>query len=210
MKTGWHEIDGTWYYFEPENGQMVKSTWRKSKDGGDYYLTADGTMATNAAVKDKDDDNTYYYVDGSGRWDGFELSKDQVEELKYDIAYRKGTKNARPGIALTDEEGLGSEVVITKYGALRQLDSGDSVFNAEQVKNLHALSAVNGLPDKIASLARNLTKNVMYNNNGLNITSPLIQIDGTGLSSAEVASLISAQVDDLPTRIMRAIKYNLR
>ena len=50
----------------------------------------------------------------------------------------------------------------------------------------------------------------MYNNNGLNITSPLIQIDGTGLSSAEVASLISAQVDDLPTRIMRAIKYNLR
>ena len=210
MKTGWHEIDGTWYYFEPENGQMVKSTWRKSKDGGDYYLTADGTMATNAAVKDKDDDNTYYYVDGSGRWDGFELSKDQVEELKYDIAYRKGTKNARPGIALTDEEGLGSEVVITKYGALRQLDSGDSVFNAEQVKNLHALSSVNGLPDKIASLARNLTKNVMYNNNGLNITSPLIQIDGTGLSSAEVASLISAQVDDLPTRIMKAIKYNLR
>ena len=210
MKTGWHEIDGTWYYFEPENGQMVKSTWRKSKDGGDYYLTADGTMATNAAVKDKDDDNIYYYVDGSGRWDGFELSKDQVEELKYDIAYRKGTKNARPGIALTDEEGLGSEVVITKYGALRQLDSGDSVFNAEQVKNLHALSAINGLPDKIASLARNLTKNVMYNNNGLNITSPLIQIDGTGLSSAEVASLISAQVDDLPTRIMKAIKYNLR
>lgn len=210
MKTGWHEIDGTWYYFEPENGQMVKSTWRKSKDGGDYYLTADGTMAINAAVKDKDDDNTYYYVDGSGRWDGYELTKEQVEELKYNIAYKKGTKNARPGIALTDEEGLGSEVVITKYGALRQLDSGDSVFNAEQVKNLHALSAVNGLPDKIASLARNLTKNVMYNNNGLNITSPLIQIDGTGLSSSEVASLISAQVDDLPTRIMKAIKYNLR
>ena len=55
--------------------------------------------------------------------------------------YRKGTKSATEGITLTDEEGLGSEVIFSKkYGTLRKLDSGDMVFNKDQVEKLWDLS----------------------------------------------------------------------
>lgn len=55
--------------------------------------------------------------------------------------YRKGTKSATGGITLTDEEGLGSEVIFSKkYGTLRKLDAGDMVFNADQVEKLWNLS----------------------------------------------------------------------
>lgn len=55
--------------------------------------------------------------------------------------YRKGTNSAKPGIHLTDEDGLGSEVIFSKkYGTLRKLDAGDMVFNADQVEKLWNLS----------------------------------------------------------------------
>lgn len=54
--------------------------------------------------------------------------------------YRKGTNSAKHGIHLTDEDGLGSEVIVTKYGTLRQLDSGDTVFSKEQVQKLWDMS----------------------------------------------------------------------
>lgn len=214
MKTGWHEIDGDWYYFEPENGQLVKSTWRQDKKGDWYYLTSNGTMATNSAIKSQSSDG-YYYVNDDGKWDGLELTEEEIKRLGYKVAYKKGTKNAKKGIALTDEEGLGSEVIITKYGALRQLDSGDNVFNAEQVKNLHELSSGN-MSQSMLSTFTNMIKD-MFNGfeinkdfREINITSPLIAIDGTGLSSSEVKDVIKDEVSNLPDRIMKAIKYNLR
>lgn len=54
--------------------------------------------------------------------------------------YRKGTNSAKPGIHLTDEDGLGSEVIVTKYGTLRQLEAGDTVFSKEQVQKLWDMS----------------------------------------------------------------------
>lgn len=57
--------------------------------------------------------------------------------------YKDGTKNATKGLHLTDEEGLGSEVIVTKKGALRQLDSGDKVFNESMVENLWDWGAIN-------------------------------------------------------------------
>lgn len=55
--------------------------------------------------------------------------------------YRKGTKSATGGLTLTDEEGLGSEVIFSKkYGTLRKLDTGDMVFNKDQVEKLWNLS----------------------------------------------------------------------
>ena len=55
-KQGWVKEGNTWYYYE--NGILARSKW-----AGNYWLGADGKMATNAWV-----DNDRYYVDGSGAW----------------------------------------------------------------------------------------------------------------------------------------------
>ena len=55
-KQGWVKEGNTWYYYE--NGILARNKW-----AGNYWLGADGKMATNAWV-----DNGRYYVDGSGAW----------------------------------------------------------------------------------------------------------------------------------------------
>lgn len=54
--------------------------------------------------------------------------------------YRKGTKSATKGLHIYGEDNPGSEVLVTKYGVLRQFDSGDTVFNKDQVGTLWDLS----------------------------------------------------------------------
>ena len=54
--------------------------------------------------------------------------------------YRKGTKSATKGLHIYGENDPGSEVLVTKYGVLRQFDSGDTVFNKDQVEKLWDLS----------------------------------------------------------------------
>ena len=63
----------------------------------------------------------------------------------------RGMFSALGGLTLTDEEGLGSEAVLTSRGVLRQLDAGDTVFNAQQRKNLWEISKLE-MPD-VASMA---------------------------------------------------------
>ena len=55
-KNGWVKEGSAWYYYE--NGTFSRNKW-----AGNYWLGADGKMATNAWV-----DNGRYYVDGSGAW----------------------------------------------------------------------------------------------------------------------------------------------
>lgn len=55
-KQGWVKEGNTWYYYE--NGTLARNKW-----AGNYWLGAEGKMATNAWV-----DNGRYYVDGSGAW----------------------------------------------------------------------------------------------------------------------------------------------
>ena len=55
-KNGWIKEGSTWYYYE--NGTLARNKW-----AGNYWLGADGKMATNAWV-----DNGRYYVDGNGAW----------------------------------------------------------------------------------------------------------------------------------------------
>ena len=55
-KNGWVKEGSIWYYYE--NGALARNKW-----AGNYWLGADGKMATNAWV-----DNGRYYVDGSGAW----------------------------------------------------------------------------------------------------------------------------------------------
>ena len=56
-QTGWVKSGSSWYYFNAQH-QMVKNAWQ-----GNYWLGADGKMATNSWV-----DNNRYYVGSNGAW----------------------------------------------------------------------------------------------------------------------------------------------
>lgn len=83
----------------------------------------------------------YEQMGGEGQYTGsYDQNVWMLDYLKTH-GYRKGTKSATSGLTLTDEEGLGSEVIFSKkYGTLRKLDTGDMVFNADQVEKLWNLS----------------------------------------------------------------------
>ena len=75
-------------------------------------------------------------------------SEQNIQMLEYMKSHglKKGSKSAHGGLTLTDEDGLGSEVIFSKkYGTLRKLDAGDMVFNADQVEKLWNLSK--GMPN---------------------------------------------------------------
>lgn len=64
----WQYIDDKWYYFD-NTGYMVKSAWIQY-GGNDYYMMADGSMATSAYVRSKDPHlNKYYWVNKDGVWE---------------------------------------------------------------------------------------------------------------------------------------------
>ena len=56
VKSGWVKEGSAWYYYK--NGSVVRNAW-----AGNYWLGADGKMATNAWV-----DNNRYYVGNDGAW----------------------------------------------------------------------------------------------------------------------------------------------
>ena len=56
QKQGWVQIGGAWYYYY--QGNVVINAWV-----GNYWLGADGRMATNSWV-----DNGRYYVGSNGEW----------------------------------------------------------------------------------------------------------------------------------------------
>lgn len=60
MCTGWKKFtNGSWYYFNPDNGAMVTNKW-VVQEGKSYYLQSDGIMATNTVI------NGMYRVDENG------------------------------------------------------------------------------------------------------------------------------------------------
>ena len=54
---GWVKSGNTWYFYN-QNGTLAKNSW-----AGNYWLGADGKMATSSWV-----DNDRYYVDANGAW----------------------------------------------------------------------------------------------------------------------------------------------
>ena len=56
-KTGWIQSGSAWYYYNNQ-GQIERNAWV-----GDYWVGADGRMATNSWV-----DNNNYYVGADGVW----------------------------------------------------------------------------------------------------------------------------------------------
>ncbi len=138
MKSGWDQSTGQWRYFEPENGQMVKSTWRKGADGKEYYLKSDGTMATDMAIKSKSE-NGYYYVNGDGVPEGGLLTYDDVKQRKITVGYKNGTQNSKPGLKKVNENG--PELIVTKDGTtILSSVGGDTIFDNESLNRLWDIS----------------------------------------------------------------------
>ena len=84
-----------------------------------------------------------YYEQITGDSDYYGTAEQNILLLDYLKSHglKKGSKSAHGGLTLTDEDGLGSEVIFSKkYGTLRKLDAGDMVFNADQVEKLWNLS----------------------------------------------------------------------
>lgn len=84
-----------------------------------------------------------YYEQITGDSDYYGTADQNILLLDYLKSHglKKGSKSAHGGLTLTDEDGLGSEVIFSKkYGTLRKLDAGDMVFNADQVEKLWNLS----------------------------------------------------------------------
>lgn len=83
----------------------------------------------------------YDQMGGEGQYYGtYDQNIFMLDYLK-SHGLKKGTKSATGGLTLTDEDGLGSEVIFSKkYGTLRKLDAGDMVFNKDQVEKLWNLS----------------------------------------------------------------------
>ena len=85
-KSGWKQGGASWYYLD-EKGVPVKNKWI-----GNYWLGADGKMATNAWV-----DNDRYYVDGSGAW---------VKDAKKPETKKQGWKQEGTVWYYLDEKGI--------------------------------------------------------------------------------------------------------
>lgn len=128
MLTGWQEAGGSLYYMEPENGRMVKSTWRQDQNGDWYYLTENGSMAVSSSIRAADKEG-YYVVDENGKWDGQWVM--EPDFTRYPQAYKNGARhipNSR--LAWTQENGT---ELITRPGdgaILTPLKAGDGVLKA--------------------------------------------------------------------------------
>ena len=63
MVIKWKQFsNGNWYYFDPQNGAMVKSKWVIEDDKTSYYVQENGVLATNTVINGK------YRVDASGKY----------------------------------------------------------------------------------------------------------------------------------------------
>lgn len=69
--------------------------------------------------------------------------------------YEKGTKNAKSGLAYFDDKNgkldLGSEIVVTNTGVLRQMEGGEWIFNRERVQRLWEMSGGNSSESPLPS-----------------------------------------------------------
>lgn len=135
MQTEWQEHDGKQYYFDANDGHMVKSKWIPGKGGSQYYLLADGTMAEDMAIKGND--GSYYYVDDDGKWDGDTLTAEQVRKLGYTIGYKKGRKCIPHDQLAWTQENKPELITRPSDGALlTPLKLGDGVINGDLTQNL--------------------------------------------------------------------------
>lgn len=151
MQSGWQAwgTDSTgntaWYYLgEPGDGSMKTSEWIKDDNGKYYFVDHTGIMARYGYIKSKNSD-LYYWVNNSGEWEP-QWDTYTPDLKKYKTYYARGTKRVpHDTMGYMDDTisrnlALGSEILITDQGVLRQFNAGDMVLNDKQTEFLYELS----------------------------------------------------------------------
>ena len=170
MQSGWQPwgTDSTgqtaWYYMgDPNDGSMKTSTWVQGKDGKQYFVDHSGVMARNGYVKSANS-GVYYWVNGDGVWEP-QWNTYNPDLSKYKLYYNSGKKSVPyDTMAYTDDTpqhklDLGSEVIITNKGVLREMNAGDMVFSKDQKEALWKLS--NGdIPLNLQFATPSITDNI--------------------------------------------------
>lgn len=165
--------------------------WIYSKDYFDKNsLNIDTSIVDRLKLHDYDSSfaaRSQYYDQMGGEGQYYATYDQNVWMLDWmkSHGYRNGTRSASAGVHIYDEEDPGSEVLVTKYGVLRQFDSGDTVFNKDQVEKLWNLSKgittpnmymdnLGELPD-ISNISNNLSNKVDVQFGDVTLSLPNVQ-----------------------------------
>lgn len=106
---------------------------------------------------------------GTGHW-----------EINGSKLYANGSKSTQKGLGIFDENGIGSEYVLTKDGILHNFNMGDKVFNPKMGDNLYEAAQIDWKKVSLADFGglasidnsiRNMSSDTYYNVNGVNINS---------------------------------------
>lgn len=202
VQTGWYKDGWKWYYLNPD-GKMVSSDWVDYK-GNRYFLQKDGAMAFNTYVWDPDE-GVYHWVNADGAMVPGKDVKTPPPGSNV-VKYAKGTKHSRGGIALVDEEGLGSEVILDpKYGRLTKLSQDSHVYSKTASNNLWDMA---NNPSKFIERF-SPDSGAVTQNLSMNFNAPLVNVQGNADSNT-VAQLQNIATDIAETVAQRAIKDTFR
>lgn len=98
--------------------------------------------------------------------------------------YKNGVLSASKGLHLFDENGLGSEIIITKEGALRQFNTGDTVFSDKMVDNLWNLAQNNPISYNLPKIP-DTSNLVRRDNSSQEVT---VKVDGMSVNLPNVTN----------------------
>ena len=187
-----HEYDVMSKAYDKELDDFKKIQDKKLQDLDTYLDSQDAAIKNALGIIKKEYQATYARMDNIAKLYGITLNdsilnpwvsaKKAVQEYNKAIAKPKkvtvkietgnyvkttkkkarGTYNASSGLTLTDEDGM--EAILTKDGVLRQLDSGDTVFNARQREMLWKISKMS--PSALIKPSINAT--LSSGNSGMN------------------------------------------
>lgn len=128
------EIDGIRNEYSITSGQLLdkmkqnSASWHEAttKDERDSLVEKNAEIADILGLE---------YEESTGRW----------KKPDGTYAYARGTKNANSGLGLFDEDGFGSELILTDNGILTQFNGGERVFTSDMADRLWEFSKNNSL-----------------------------------------------------------------
>ena len=158
--------------FSGLDASSYATTISKMKANSEKWHTASKSEqeALHKANADYADSIGADYDDATGTW----------KDKNGNRLYANGTKNAKSGWGMFDENGIGSEYVLTKDGILHNFNMGDKVFNPQMGNNLYEAAQINwkkfSLSDfgglaSVDNSIRNMSNDTYYSVNGVNINS---------------------------------------
>lgn len=95
-------------------------------------------------VKDILESNYSAHKSSTGQSALLDVSRKAIKNL-FNNGYASGTSNAKKGLNLFDEDGFGSELILTNDGILTQFNGGERVFSPEMADRLWEMAQKNNI-----------------------------------------------------------------